>query len=68
MSNHRKGSRAQSQMKQKTRLDSTSEITSQYDAVQLNLEGRCRTDGSIWRAAILNVCNTIVEFSEEKTT
>ena len=32
------------------------EITSQYDATQLNRKGSCRADGGIGSTTILNVC------------
>ena len=51
-----KGRRAQGQMEQRAKLDSTSEIRSQYDAIQLNLKGSCTVNGSRGSTAILNVC------------
>ena len=42
-------------MEQKAKLDSASQITYPYDALQLNLNGICSADGSRGRAAILNV-------------
>ena len=55
INNNRKGRRAQGQMEQKAKLDSASEITSSYDAVQFSLKGSCRADGSR-----RNVCTYIV--------
>ena len=43
-------------MEQKAKLDSASETTPQYDAIQLNLKGSCTADGSRGSTAILNVC------------
>ena len=43
-------------MEQKATLDSASEITSQYDAIQLNPKGSCTADGSRGSTAILNAC------------
>ena len=43
-------------MEQKAKLDSASEITFQYDAIQLNPKGSCTADGSRASTAILNVC------------
>ena len=54
-------------MEQKAKLDSTSE-TSQCDAIQLNPKGSCTADGSRGSTAILNVCNTMLELCEQKTT
>ena len=56
MNKKRKGRRAQGQKEQTAKLDSASETTSQYDAVQLNLKGSCTADGSRGSTAILNVC------------
>ena len=52
----RKGCRAQGKMEQKAKLDSASEITSQYDAIQLNLKGSCTADGTRGSTTNLNVC------------
>ena len=52
----RKGRRAQSQTEQKAKLDSASELTSQYNAIQLNPKGSCTAYGSKGSTAILNVC------------
>ena len=49
-----KGCTAQGQMEQKAKLDSTSEITSQYDTVQLHPRGSCRAERR--STTILNVC------------
>ena len=56
MNKKRKGRRAQGKMEQKAKLDSASETTSQYDAIQLNPKGSCTADGSGGSIAILNVC------------
>ena len=42
-------------MEQKAKLDSASEITSQYDALHLNQNGHCTADGRGGNTAILNV-------------
>ena len=42
-------------MEQKAKLDSASEITSQYDATQINLEGSFKAYGRRGHATILNV-------------
>ena len=47
----RKGHRAQGQMEQKAKLDS-----SQYDAMQINLKRSCTADGSRGSTAIINIC------------
>ena len=52
----RKGRRAQDQKEQTAKLDSASETTPQYDAIQLNPKGSCTADGSRGSTAILNVC------------
>ena len=56
----RKGRRAQGQMEQKAKLDSASETTPQYDAIQLNSKGGCAADGRRGSTAILNVCTYTV--------
>ena len=43
-------------MEQRAKLDSASETTSQYDAIQLNPKGSCTADGSRGSTAILNAC------------
>ena len=52
----RKGRRVQGQKEQTAKLDSASETTPQYDAIQLNPKGSCTADGSRGSTAILNVC------------
>ena len=47
-------------MEQKAKLDSASELTSQYNAIQLNPKGSCTADGSRGNTAILNVCTYTV--------
>ena len=54
--NKREGYRTQSQMEKQAKLDSASEKTSPYHAVQLNLKGSCRADGSGGSTTISNVC------------
>ena len=43
-------------MELKAKLESASELTSQYDTIQLNSKGSCTADGSRGSTAILNVC------------
>ena len=43
-------------MEQTAKLDSASEITSQYDVMQINPKGSSAADGSRGSTAILNVC------------
>ena len=53
--NKRKGHEVQGLMEQKTKLDSTSEIRSQQDAVRFNLKGGYRADERRGNTAILNM-------------
>ena len=52
----RKGYRTQGQMEQKAKLDSASEITSQYDATLLNLKVSCTANGRRGSTTNLYVC------------
>ena len=56
MNKKRTGRRAQDQREQKAKLDSASETTSQYDAIQLNQKGSCTEDGSRGSTTMLNMC------------
>ena len=56
----RKGRRVQEEIVQKAKFGSTSEITSQYDAVQLNREGSCTVDEGRGSTDIRNVCKYIL--------
>ena len=57
-------------MEQKAKLDSASDTTSQYDAIQLNPKGGCTADGNRGSTAInfLMCAHTTLELSEQQTT